>query len=203
VRKAVDFDAGTYNLILLRVKDASHLSKTVKQLNNDLADKKLGLRAIPWNKAIGMVGSMAVLIKTSLFVFVMFLFFVAIIIIINTLSMAAIERTTEIGMMRAVGARKGFIRLMFIGETCVLSALFGGLGILVGVIIVNIIAACNITSTNDMVQLLYGGDTFRPLLSVIDIALVIVQLVIVTIVAVIYPVRVASGITPLDAISRD
>jgi putative ABC transport system permease protein len=117
--------------------------------------------------------------------------------------MAAIERTTEIGMMRAIGARKGFIRLMFLGETGVLSAVFGGAGILVGFIIVNIIAVCNITSTNDMVQLLFGGDTFRPLLSVIDIGLVIIQLVIVTLIAVVYPIRVASNITPLDAISRD
>ena len=53
----------------------------------------------------------------------------AIIIIVNTLSMAAIERTSEIGMMRAVGARKGFIRLMFLGETAALSAIFGGAGI--------------------------------------------------------------------------
>jgi len=117
--------------------------------------------------------------------------------------MAAIERTAEIGMMRAVGARKGFIRLMFLGETAMLSAVFGGAGIVIGIIIVNIIAAFNITSSNDMVQLLYGGDTFRPLLSIVDVGLAIIQLVIVTLIAVIYPIRVASGITPLDAISRE
>jgi ABC-type antimicrobial peptide transport system permease subunit len=54
-----------------------------------------------------------------------------------------------------------------------------------------------------MVQLLYGGDTFRPLLSIIDVALAVIQLVVVTLLAVIYPVRVASNITPLDAISRE
>jgi putative ABC transport system permease protein len=146
---------------------------------------------------------MAVLIKTSLFVFVMFLFFVAIIIIVNTLSMAALERTSEIGMMRAVGARKSFIRLMFLGETGVLSAVFGGAGILVGIITVNIVAVFNISTGNDMVQLLFGGDTFRPYLSLLDIGLALIQLVIVTIIAVIYPVRLASNIKPLDAISRD
>ena len=70
-------------------------------------------------------------------------------------------------------------------------------------IIVNILAAFGITTDNDMMQLLYGGDTFRPMLSAIDIALAVVQLVIVTLIAVIYPIRVASGITPLDAISRE
>ena len=92
---------------------------------------------------------------------------------------------------------------MFLGETAALSAIFGGAGIAAGIIIVNILAAFNFTTDNDMVQLLYGGDTFRPMLSVIDIALAIVQLVIVTLIAVIYPIRVASGITPLDAVSRE
>jgi ABC-type antimicrobial peptide transport system permease subunit len=199
----VDLNNGTFNMILLRFADNTNLEQTVKTLNKDLAKHNLGVRAITWKKATGMIGSMAVLIKTSLFVFVMFLFFVAIIIIVNTLSMAALERTSEIGMMRAVGARKSFIRLMFLGETGVLSAVFGGAGILVGIITVNIVAVFNISTGNDMVQLLFGGDTFRPYLSLLDIGLALIQLVIVTIIAVIYPVRLASNIKPLDAISRD
>jgi ABC-type lipoprotein release transport system permease subunit len=201
--RVMNLEAGTFNLVLLRFRDGVSLEKTVKTLNKDLAEKKIGVRAISWKKATGMIGSMAVLIKASLFVFVMLLFFVAIIIIVNTLSMAAMERTTEIGMMRAVGARKAFIRLMFLGETGMLSAVFGGAGMAVGILAIKIIAAFNFTSDNDMVQLLYGGDTFRPLLSAGDSALVILQLVIVTLIAVVYPLRVAGGTTPLDAISRE
>lgn len=198
-----DLDAGTFNLILVRLVENRNPKRTIDELNKVLEEKNLGIRAISWKKATGMIGSMAGLIKSSLFVFVMLLFFVAIIIIINTLSMAAIERTTEIGMMRAVGARKGFIRKMFLGETAMLSAVFGGAGIAVGLIIVNIVASLNITTDNDMVQLLYGGDTFRPLMSLIDIALAILQLVIVTLVAVVYPIRIAGNITPLNAITRE
>ncbi|MGD9199920.1 MAG: FtsX-like permease family protein [Chitinispirillia bacterium] len=203
VRKSTDLNAGTFNLVLIKLIDSRTPNNSVDELNDILSEKKLGIRAITWQKATGMIGSMAVLIKTSLFVFVMLLFFVAIIIIINTLSMAAIERTTEIGMMRAVGAQKGFIRTMFLGETGMLSAVFGGCGIIAGIITVNLIAVFNITTDNDMVQLLYGGDTFRPLLSIIDIGLAVFQLIIVTFVAVIYPIRIAGNISPLDAISRE
>jgi ABC-type lipoprotein release transport system permease subunit len=203
VRKSGDLDAGAFNLVLVKLANGAQLEKAVADLNKILSAKKTGVKAVTWKKAIGPVGSMAVLIKTSLFVFVMLLFFVAIIIIVNTLSMAAIERTTEIGMMRAIGARKGFIRSMFLGETAMLSAVFGGAGIFTGIVIVNIIAAFNITSGNDMAQLLYGGDTFKPLLSAVDIVLAIIQLIIVTVIAVIYPIRVAGNITPLDAISRE
>jgi ABC-type antimicrobial peptide transport system permease subunit len=84
-----------------------------------------------------------------------------------------------------------------------LAAVFGGLGILSGVIAVNIIPLLKITSDNDMIQLLYGGDTFYPVLQFSDITLTIFQLVLVTVIAALYPVSIARSITPLDAIQRD
>jgi ABC-type antimicrobial peptide transport system permease subunit len=139
----------------------------------------------------------------ALIVFVGFLFFVAIIIIVNTLSMAALERTPEIGMMRAVGARKGFISTMFFGETALLSFFFGGIGIVAGYFTVWILALCKFTSENDMVQLLFGGDSFNPFLSGWDITISVILLSIVTLIAVIYPMLLARSITPLDAIARE
>ncbi|MBN1576846.1 MAG: FtsX-like permease family protein [Chitinispirillaceae bacterium] len=198
-----DLDDGTYNLVLVLLNDHSKLDEKVKAVNQRLKASGVGVRAVPWKKAIGAIGSMAVLIKSALFVFVMFLFFVAIIIIVNTLSMAALERTSEIGMMRAVGARKGFISTMFFGETAILSFFFGGLGIVTGYVTVRVLALCKFTSDNDMVQLLFGGDTFHPLLSGGDILLAVIQLTIVTLIAVIYPMQVARSITPLDAIARE
>jgi ABC-type lipoprotein release transport system permease subunit len=198
-----DIDAGAYNMVLTFTKPGVKLDEGIKKLNTALQADSLGVHAVSWKKAVGALGSMAVLIKGALFVFVMFLFFVAIIIIVNTLSMAALERTSEIGMMRAVGARKSFISRMFAAETALLSFVFGGLGIVCGTIAVNILTLCHIHSDNDMVQLLFGGDTFAPFLSGGDIIVVIVQLTLVTLVAVVYPIRVARSITPLDAISRE
>lgn len=198
-----DLEAGAFNMVLVLLKDHGNLKKKVDMVNSALDSAGIEARAIDWKKATGTIGSMASLIKGSLFVFVMFLFFVAIIIIVNTLSMAALERTSEIGMMRAVGARKEFITNMFLGETALLSFFFGGLGILTGVIIVQILASLQIKTDNDMIQLLFGGDTFHPLLSGIDLALAALQLAIVTVLAAIYPVFIARNITPLDAISRD
>jgi putative ABC transport system permease protein len=200
---AVDVDAGAYNMVFVLLKSGEDEASSIKKLNAVLKEQKLGVRAVSWKRALGPVGSMATIIKGALFVFVMFLFFVAIIIIVNTLSMAAIERTTEIGMMRAVGAKKGFISIMFLAETAMLSFVFGGAGILCGIAGVNVLALCGWTSDNDMVQLLFGGDTFHPLLTSVDIGLSIVQLAIVTLIAVVYPTKVAQSITPLDAVTRD
>jgi len=202
-KKPVDLDDGTYNMVLVKLNDHTALDKMVKQLNEEFKKENIGVRAIPWKKAIGAIGSMSSIIQFALILFVLFLFFVAIIIIINTLSMAALERTTEIGMMRAVGARKGFVSTMFVGETAILSFFFGGIGIITGYIVVNILALMKFTTENDMIQLLYGGDTFHPFLSPLAILVTIIMLAAVTIIAVIYPMFVARSITPLDAIARD
>jgi ABC-type antimicrobial peptide transport system permease subunit len=201
--KIVDVDEGAYNIVFLRLKKGVDRDKAIKEMNKALKAAGVGAHVVTWETAAGMIGSLTILIKTALFVFVMILFFVAIIIIVNTLSMAALERTSEIGMMRAVGARKGFISRMFFAETAMLSFVFGGAGIVVGALAVKITALFKITSDNDMVQLLFGGDTFHPLLTGTDVFLSLFQLILVTLIAVIYPLRVARNITPLDAISRD
>ena len=84
-----------------------------------------------------------------------------------------------------------------------LSFIFGGLGILVGMITIKVLTLYHFTSNNDMIQLLYGGDTFQPFLSILDIGMVALQLALVTIIAMVYPIKLARSITPLDAISRE
>lgn len=201
--EGIDLETGTYNLIFIKLKKGVSMEDGVARLNKAFTGTNLGVKAVTWKQGAGPIGNMATIIKGALFFFVMMLFVVAVIIIVNTLTMATIERVTEIGMMRAVGARKSFISGMFIGETAILSGVFGGLGIITGIIIVKLIPVFNITSDNDLVQLLYGGDRFFPVLSVGDILLVMLQLALVTFVTVIYPVKVATDIVPLDAISRD
>ncbi len=199
----VNVDDGTYNLVCVMLKPGEDPATRAEEISAALKSAGCGAHAFPWNKAIGPIGSMAMLIKAALFGFVMFLFFVAIIIIVNTLSMAALERSSEIGMMRAVGARRWFIAAMFTGETACLSFIFGGAGIVAGIVLVAVLDSFHLKAPNEIVQLLYGGEIFRPMLSVVDLILALVQLALVTVIAVIYPVFVALGITPLDAISRD
>ncbi len=198
-----DLDDGAYNVVLVQLREDADPEKAKVELNGELKRRGLGVRAVSWRDALGPVGSMTALIKAALFVFVGLLFVVAVIIIVNTLSMAALERTSEIGMMRAVGAQKGFIARMFLAETAALAAVFGGLGILLGAAAVQVLAWFEFTSQNDMVQLFFGGDTFRPLLAAPDFVLTALQLIFVTVAAVAYPLYLTRSITPLDAVNKE
>ncbi|HNW45607.1 MAG TPA: FtsX-like permease family protein [Elusimicrobiales bacterium] len=202
-KKAQTAEEGVYNAVFVKLNPGVTYKDALKDLNRALSDAKTGVHAVAWNKASGPIGSMALIIKAALFLFVTLLFCVAVIIIVNTLTMAALERTAEIGMMRAIGARKAFIAGMFLGETAMLSAVFGGAGIIAGIIAVRVIPVLRITTDNDILQILYGGNFFNPLLSLSGIALTAAQLLAVTIVAALYPMRVAGEITPLDAVTRD
>ncbi|MBL8995562.1 MAG: FtsX-like permease family protein [Spirochaetia bacterium] len=201
--KMVDVDLGTYEVISVRVKDSKTSLAAVDRLNKMFQEKNLDARAVHWIKAAGTLASMVNIIKGVLFAFTFFIFFVAIIIIMNTLAMATLERMSELGMMRAVGAQKGFLALMLLGETFVLSGFFGGLGMLSGAGLTWFLAALKKTSNNDMVQLFFGGNVYHPMITAPDVVLGLAELALVTVLAVLYPAYLARKVKPLDAITRD
>ncbi len=200
----INLDAGVYNLVFVKIKPGSNSGAGLVKLNTVLSNSGLGVKAVTWKKAAGTIGDLASIMKIVLYVFVGILFFVAVIIITNTLSMAALERTTEIGMMRAVGADKNFVSGMFLAETGILAGIFGGFGIISGGVIAWIFSALKISGgTNNALEVLFGGDVMNPILNGYDIIGCIVLLVLVTVIAYLYPNIVARNITPLEAIARD
>ncbi|GAK50496.1 ABC transporter, permease protein [Candidatus Moduliflexus flocculans] len=200
----IDADQGAYNIVAVKVKPGMTLEEAKTRLQQILDAAGIRVTALTWKQGISAVSQFASITQGALLVFVVFIFFVAIIVIMNTLSMAAIERVAEIGMMRAVGAQKWFVTKMFLSETFILSFIFGGAGILIGIITCIALSAMGIAvSENELVSLMFGGDTFNPIVTPWNMVLGILQLSVVTVLAVVYPMLIARKITPLEAISRD
>ncbi len=203
INKDLDWKDGSFHFVSIKLNPGVDRNQFLSRLNKEFKDLGMDARGIVWSKAMGQIGNFSNFMRIALIVFVLFVYFVAVIVIMNTLSMNAMERTNEIGMMRAVGAQRKTIGRMFVAETTLLSAIFGGAGIITGTIIVIILAQLNIKAPNEMTQLLFGGDYFKPLIDVAAFIQGIVMLALVTAVAIIYPVKVAKKITPLEAISRE
>lgn len=203
ITNTVNVETGIYNLVFIKLAQGTGLNEALQKLNELSKDNNLQVRAISWDKAIGMMGQMSLIMKGALLLFVGFIFFVAIIIIMNTLIIAAMERISEIGMMRAVGARKSFITKIFLCETFILSLTFGGFGILMGYVAVQVLASLNITTENEILQIFYGGTNFHPFIGIETFNFCLLQLAIVTLLSVIYPIMIARKITALEAIARD
>jgi putative ABC transport system permease protein len=77
-----------------------------------------------FNSAIWLVG-----------VFALFLALPSLVAMVNTLAINVIERTREIGMLRAIGATRRQIAGMILTESLLLSALGTGVGILAGILL--------------------------------------------------------------------
>jgi putative ABC transport system permease protein len=68
----------------------------------------------------------------GMYVLVVFLAIPSLIAMVNTLAIGVIERTREIGMMRAVGATRGQIRTIVLAEALILAAIGTAFGLLSG-----------------------------------------------------------------------
>jgi len=191
-----------WNLLLVRLKGETAAGGAAR-LDSLFKQRHLPARALTWDKAVGVIGSLAMLIRGALLGFVGLLFVVAGIVIANTLAMSALERTTEIGMMRAVGATRTFIARLMMSETAMLAAVFGGLGVVSGALLVAVVPHLGITTGNDLLQMVYGGEVFHPLLRPQDLVACFLELGLVVALASLYPMKLAASITPLDAIARE
>jgi putative ABC transport system permease protein len=172
VNKEADIATVT-NVLIDKGFQVSSLSETVSQANKIFTGIQF---------ALGFFGAIAL--------------FVAAIGMINTMTVTLLERTNEIGIMRATGASKKDILVIFVTEALVMGFLGGVSGLVLGVLegsifnlVINILAGIFGGSS---ISLFYYPPWF--------IATLIVVSTIVGLVAGFFPGRKAAKLDPLDAL---
>lgn len=123
---------------------------------------------------------------------------VAAIGIINTMSMAVIERTKSIGVMKSVGANSNAIRTIFLVQSSIIGLFGGALGILIASGINSIIQFFinkSIAGKDSSIEIVVG----LPWYYIIGI---LVFAGIIALVSGIYPANKASKLDPIEALRR-
>jgi putative ABC transport system permease protein len=143
---------------------------------------------------------MADAFKLAFNILILIIAVVAIIIIMITLVISITERISEIGTMRALGAQKGFVRLMILSETIMISAVFGLIGIILGSLILFILGATGISAPNMFFEMIFGGKVLYPVISMGTILQSLFIIFLIGIISSLYPVAVALKIQPVTAI---
>lgn len=201
-------DAGAWHFLLLKLapgagSEQARAQRLIDELNGYFADHDIAAAAADWRAAAGGFSRLAALMQTIFNVTVAVIAVVSVIIIMNTLVISVIERTSEIGTMRALGARKPFVRRMFLVETLCISWLFGIVGIVLGAAIVAVLGWTGIRASNDFLNVLFGGELLEPALSALSVAISLGIMTAIGLLSSVYPVMVALRVQPVRAVQTE
>jgi ABC-type lipoprotein release transport system permease subunit len=185
------------------LKDGRRIDDTLKAIEAAAVRDKLPLRALAWQKAVGITGQFTVLMRAILYAAVIIIFVVALIIINNALVMAALERVREFGTLRAIGAQRRFICSMLVLESVVTGLFFGTIGALVGSVAVILMGKKGLPAWNDVVTFFFSGPRLYPTLSSGNLALALAVVLIVSIVSSGYPAWIAMRVSPRQAMQSE
>ena len=176
-------------MLQLKVDDSRYVNQVAQEV------KTLGLGAFTADDALGTLGNIFGIINAVLGAFGLITLGVASLGIINTLIMAIYERTREIGVMKAVGASRNTIRLLFTTEGVIIGFLGGVIGVGIGYgvgLAINTIS--HVTFLKDFQT--FNISTFPWWLIVGVIALS----TIIALAASLYPAHRASRLDPIEAL---
>ena len=179
-----------FTLAKVKVTDESKLPEVRRQIES------MGYQVDSVADTVGQIDKIFLVFEIVVAGFGAIAMFVAALGSLNTLTVSLLERTREIGLMKALGATSGDILRLFLMEAVVIGLTGGLIGIALGVLSGRLF--------NFIINLLakrLGGETvelfYTPL---IFIAVIVVIVFIISVITGIYPARRAGKISALDAL---
>lgn len=195
-------DDGAWDYILLKCDKPKKTPDIIFELNRQFTEKNINAVARDWAAAADSFVSTSKSISSIFTALVIILAIVVFIIIMNTMVISVIERTGEIGTMRAIGASKNFVRKLFFCESVTLTLIAEIAGSVVALIIMLILNLCHISVDGIAAKAILsgGGISFIPTIG--NFLGTMLVILVGTILANLYPVSSALKITPLKALSK-
>lgn len=158
----------------------------------------------PWlDLAVGM-RYMVEAMGTYAYIIVGIILFALLFSIVNTMLMAVLERTREIGMLMAVGMNKNSVFQMIMLETIFLSLLGGPAGLAISYILISYFggAGMDLGSAGEMYSDLGFASVIYPSLGSQTYINVTIMVVVMAVFAAVYPAWKALRLNPSEAIRK-
>lgn len=124
--------------------------------------------------------------------------------IVNTMLMAVLERTKELGMLRAIGMHKAKVFSMVLLETVLMAAIGGPIGVVLGMITNGYFSVYGMDlSTYAETLKQYGYDTiFYPVLEPSQYPVLMGAVMLTALIGAIYPAIKAVKLNPVESIRK-
>ncbi len=188
-----------WNFLICTVHSGENAAHFIRRLNKTFRKNGWPVEAVNWRNAAG---------STALYLYWMRLIFntgilivlaAGLIVVNNTLVINVLDRTREIGTMRAVGASRVYVSLQFMLETFIIAVTAGIAGCILGSIASYIITDAHITFSNSFLIQLFGGNTLVTAVTLGNLRNSFFIAVILGFIGWIYPVQTALAASPVQA----
>ena len=133
--------------IVLRNGQREKSPKVATEITQQLQQQNASLRAYPWQEAAASVVGVSQMKRKGNRVILGIILLIAAVGILNTVVLSSLERTEEIGMMKAMGMKEGEIVTVFVAEATGIGILGSIAGCLLGAIGVGILANVGIDTS--------------------------------------------------------
>lgn len=198
-----EIDEGIFLNAAVMLHEPRDADETIAELQQAADAAGLELKTATWQEASGIIGQFVQYLRWALYVIAIIIFLVAMMILSNAVLMATLQRVREIGTMRAIGAQRGFVRMMITVETLALGTAFGGVGLLLGTGLVAFVGEVGYAATSRELYFFFGGPRWYPAVSPGNVAIAYGIVLVVSVLSTLYPALIATRVSPVTAMAAD
>ena len=186
------------SLIYLRVenvKEAESIATTIQNAINENHGRKDFATATTMTSILETVQTITGILQVVLVGIASIALVVASIGIMNTMLTSVMERTREIGIMKAIGATNLDIMSIFIFEGMLLSSVGGVIGIILGVF-----GSQGLTLILNSFMQMGGSMNLTPIITITSVVLAVTVSLMVGVLSSLYPAWKAARMSPIEAV---
>ena len=137
------YTEGVTRLVVL-LNDTKHTDEVMALLSEVFQEQGLALELRSWNDLADYYHEVVNLFDGIFFVVQIIVLAIVLLGIVNTMVMAVMERTQEIGTIRAIGGTRGEVMGLFISEAFILGLIGSVLGVIFSILLAQGITAASI-----------------------------------------------------------
>ncbi|MCF6335633.1 MAG: ABC transporter permease, partial [Spirochaetales bacterium] len=195
-------ESDAWNFLLVSLNKRGDIDAVNRALTNAGFNKESGYLIRDWSASVGGSARLAWFLQLMFNIGLIFVSFGAVIIVTNALLLSVLERTGEIGSLRAMGATRIRVSVMIFIET--LLVVFGSalIGIFLGSFGIEWLNTKGLVIDNPYIKILFGGQPVRGDITVESIILHLTAAFLLTVVSMLYPLKRALGISPVEAMAE-
>ncbi len=194
---------GAWHFILARLAPGSRPGPAIRAINADLRKAGIPAEAVGWLSVAGLNAGVLFLLKSIFELGILVLSGVVVLVLANGLAFSVIEQTREIGSMRAMGAQRDFVRLMYFTQALVIVFAGAAMGILVSALILKSIGRAGIPLGNPYLVMLFGETLLKPRFLPQSAMLAIAGSIFVAAISAIYPMLLADRTTVAETMQAE